>query len=104
MAMENELIVEKVQNGTELTIKLKGRLDTITAPDLDADLKDSLQGVTALVFDLALLEYVSSAGLRTLLMAQKVMNRQGSMKVIHVTEEVYEIFDITGFTDILTIE
>ena len=98
------MTIDKTQNGTELTIKLSGRLDTITAPDLEAELKTSLIGLTSLVFDLADLEYVSSAGLRTLLMAQKAMNNQGSMKVINVNEEVHEIFDITGFTDIFTIE
>lgn len=102
--MEKELIIEKIQNGTQLVIKLSGRLDTITAPDLEAELKKSLEGITDLVFDLAQLDYVSSAGLRTLLMAQKTMNRLGKMKVINANEDVYEIFDITGFTDIFTIE
>ena len=97
------MTIEKIQNGTELTIKLEGRLDTITAPILEAELKSCLVGITALVFDLAQLEYVSSAGLRTLLMAQKTMNRLGTMKVINVCEEVQEIFDITGFTDIFDI-
>lgn len=98
------MTIEKVQNGNELTIKLSGRLDTITAPNLEAELKSSLEGVGSLIFDLAELEYVSSAGLRTLLMAQKTMNRLGSMKIVNVCEEVKEIFDITGFTDIFTIE
>ena len=98
------MTIDKTLNGTELTIKLSGRLDTITAPDLEAELKTSLIGLSALVFDLADLEYVSSAGLRTLLMAQKAMNNQGSMKVINVNQEVYEIFDITGFTDIFNLE
>ena len=98
------MTIDKTQNGTELTIKLCGRLDTITAPILEAELKSCLVGITALTFDLKQLEYVSSAGLRTLLMAQKTMNKLGSMKVTNVCEEVYEIFEITGFTDIFTIE
>ena len=98
------MTIDKIKNGNELTIKLSGRLDTITAPNLEAELKTCLEGINGLVFDLAGLEYVSSAGLRTLLMAQKTMNRLGSMKIVNVCEEVQEIFDITGFTDIFTIE
>ena len=90
------MTIEKTQNGNELTIKLSGRLDTITAPNLENELKSCLEGVSSLVFDLAGLEYVSSAGLRTLLMAQKTMNRLGAMKIVNVCEEVQEIFDITG--------
>ena len=97
------MTIEKTQNGNELTIKLSGRLDTITAPNLENELKSCLEGVSSLVFDLAGLEYVSSAGLRTLLMAQKTMNRLGAMKIVNVCEEVQEIFDITGFSDIFTI-
>lgn len=97
------MTIEKTQNGNELLIKLSGRLDTITAPDLETELKSSLVGIDGLVFDLAELEYVSSAGLRTLLMAQKAMNKLGAMKIVNVCEEVQEIFDITGFTDIFTI-
>ena len=98
------MTIEKMQNGTQLTIKLIGRLDTITAPALDAELKSSLNGIDSLVFDLEQLEYVSSAGLRSLLVAQKTMGKQGEMKVIHVCEDVQEIFEITGFTEIFTIE
>ena len=97
------MTIEKTQNGNELIIKLSGRLDTITAPDLESELKSCLEGINSLVFDLAELEYVSSAGLRTLLMAQKTMNRLGAMKIVNVCEEVKEIFDITGFSDIFTI-
>ena len=86
------------------TLPITGRLDTSTAPKLEAELKTSYDGVTELVFDLANLEYISSAGLRVLLSAQKTMNKQGSMKVTNVCEEIMEIFEITGFTDILTIE
>ena len=96
--------IEKTQAGSELTIALEGRLDTTTAPQLEAELKSSLDGVTALTFDFANLEYISSAGLRVLLSAQKIMNRQGEMKVIHVGDSILEIFEVTGFTDILTIE
>lgn len=98
------LNINKKANGSELTITLTGRLDTTTAPKLDADVKQSLGGVTNLIFDIEALEYVSSAGLRVLLSAQKIMNKQGEMKVTHVSESVMEIFEVTGFSDILTIE
>ncbi len=98
------LNIEKRANASELTIALNGRLDTTTAPELEKELKASLDGVTALVFDLEALEYISSAGLRVLLSTQKQMNRQGKMKLVHVGESVMEIFEVTGFTDILTIE
>ena len=96
--------IEKKQAGSDLTIALEGRLDTTTAPQLEAELKSSLDGVTALTFDFANLEYISSAGLRVLLSAQKTMNRQGEMKVTRVADIIMEIFEVTGFTDILTIE
>lgn len=92
------------KNGTELAIALEGRLDTMTAPELEAALKDAFEGVETLVFDLEKLDYISSAGLRVLLSAQKTMNRQGNMKVTHANEIVREIFDVTGFADILRIE
>ena len=98
------LNIEKKSNGTELTVALTGRLDTTTAPELESALKASVDGVTALVFDMEALEYISSAGLRVLLSAQKLMNRQGEMKVIHANESVTEIFEVTGFSDILNIE
>ena len=98
------MTITKTLNGTELTVALQGRLDTVTAPELEAALKDALEGVTALVIDLAELEYISSAGLRVLLSAQKIMNKQGEMKVTHVNETVMEIFEVTGFSDILTVE
>lgn len=94
----------KNNNGNALNIALKGRLDTTTAPILEAELKASLNDVKELTFDLKELEYISSAGLRVLLTAQKVMNAQGSMKICNVIPEVLEVFEITGFTDILTIE
>ena len=86
------------------TLGLVGRLDTITAPRLEEELKEILSNVTELVLDFEKLEYISSAGLRVLLSAQKVMSRQGSMKLIHVNEAVMEIFEVTGFSDILTIQ
>ena len=92
------------KNGNALTIALEGRLDTMTSPELEAALNDALIGVEELTFDFEKLEYISSAGLRVLLAAQKTMNRQGSMKVKNVNEIVMEIFDVTGFADILTIE
>ena len=98
------LNIEKKTNGTELTVTLTGRLDTTTAPELERELKENLDGVTALVIDMAALEYISSAGLRVLLSAQKIMGKQGEMKVTHVSETIMEIFEVTGFSDILTIE
>ena len=98
------LNIEKKTDGTELIIALAGRLDTVTAPELEAAIKGSLDGVTALNIDMEALEYVSSAGLRVLLSTQKIMNRQGVMKVTHVSEPIMEIFEVTGFSDILNIE
>ena len=97
------LNIEKNTNETELTVSLTGRLDTTTAPELDKILKTSLDGVTDLTLDLERLEYLSSAGLRVLLSGQKAMNKQGTMTVRHVNETIMEIFEITGFSDILTI-
>lgn len=98
------MTIEKKLIGNELTITLTGRLDTTTAPQLESELKASLEGVDNLVLDFAELDYLSSAGLRVLLAAQKTMNKQGSMVVRHVNETIAEIFDVTGFCDILTIE
>ena len=98
------MTIEKTLNGTELTINLIGRLDTTTAPQLEAELKQNISGVEKLVLNFAALEYLSSAGLRVLLAAQKVMNKQGEMVVCNVNETIAEIFDVTGFSDILTIE
>lgn len=98
------MTIKKTQEESKLTIALDGRLDTVTAPQLEGELRSSVNGVTELVFDLAGLEYVSSAGLRVLLSAQKVMNRQGEMKITNVKPEIMEIFDVTGFIDILDIE
>lgn len=98
------LNITKNRDHDALTVALEGRLDTTTAPQLETELKDSLDGVTALTLDLAEMDYISSAGLRVLLSAQKRMNGQGEMKIIHAGEAVMEIFDVTGFSDILTIE
>lgn len=98
------MTIEKNTEGNKLTLSLVGRLDTTTAPKLEAELKKNISGVEELVLDFAGLDYLSSAGLRVLLSAQKVMNRQGSMVVKNVNEIVMEIFEVTGFVDILTIE
>ena len=98
------MTIQKTRNETALTIALSGRLDTVTAPELEAVLKDALADVSELTLDFEKLDYISSAGLRVLLSAQKTMNRQGTMKVIHVNEMILEIFEVTGFSDILTIE
>ena len=98
------MTIEKNLNGTELTIAITGRLDTTTAPQLEAEFTQSITGVEKLVLDFASLEYLSSAGLRVLLAAQKVMNKQGEMIIKNVNETINEIFEVTGFIDILTIE
>ena len=89
--------------GEKLTVKLEGRLDTTTSPELESELDMNLDGIKELVFDFNGLEYLSSAGLRVLLNAQKTMNQQGEMKVTGVSDAVKEIFDVTGFSDILTV-
>lgn len=96
--------IVKTFEGTALTIALEGRLDTSTAPRLEAELKTSLNDVTDLTMDFSGLEYLSSAGLRVLLAAQKVMNRQGRMVLRNVNETIMEVFEVTGFIDILTIQ
>lgn len=98
------MTIPKDLTGTTLAIALEGRLDTTSAPQLEAELRQNLDGVTRLELDFAALEYISSAGLRVLLAAQKVMNRQGEMVIHSVNETVMEVFEITGFIDILTIE
>ena len=96
--------INQTKNGEALVIALEGRLDTMTAPELEAALQSALEGVTDLTFDFEKLEYISSAGLRVLLVAQKTMRRQGSMKVKNVNEMIMEVFDVTGFADFLVIE
>ncbi len=98
------MTMNKILNANELTMALSGRLDTTTAPQLEAELKASLTGVAFLVMEFAELEYISSAGLRVLLSAQKVMNKQGKMVVRHANETILEVFEVTGFSDILTVE
>lgn len=96
-------INKNIEDG-KLVAALEGRLDTITAPELEQDLAGSLEGIKDLVLDFTKLDYISSAGLRVLLSAQKRMNQQGTMKVIGVNATIMEIFEVTGFSDILTVE
>lgn len=96
--------ITKSKNGTELNIALEGRLDTTTAPKLEAELKQNLDGVKELTLDFAQLEYLSSAGLRVLLATQKTMNKQGAMVIRNVNDVINEVFEVTGFSDILTIK
>ena len=96
--------IVKTQENQSLTLQLEGRLDTTTAPALEQELKDSLNGITHLVLDMEQLAHLSSAGLRVILAAQKQMNKQGQMVVRHVNDTIMEVFNLTGFSDILTIE
>lgn len=98
------MTITKKQNGEALEIAIEGRLDTMTSPELEAELNKSLDGVETLVINFSKLDYISSAGLRVLLATQKVMNRQGSMTIRHVSDVIHEIFEVTGFVDILSIE
>ena len=101
---DRKMTIEKNLNGTELTVIITGRLDTTTAPQLEAEIKQNVEGIERLVLDFSALEYLSSAGLRVLLSTQKVMNKQGEMIIKNVNETINEIFEVTGFIDILTIE
>ena len=98
------MTIEKNLSGTAAALKIIGRLDTTTAPELEATIDGCIAGIQELVLDCERLEYVSSAGLRVILKTQKLMNAQGKMKLIRVNETIMEVFDITGFADILTIE
>ena len=98
------MTVNKNLNGSKLVAAVEGKVDTVTAPDLEKALKESIAGVTELVLDFSKLDYISSAGLRVLLSMQKIMNKQGTMTVKNVNETINEIFEVTGFSDILTIE
>ena len=98
------MTINKTLDGKTLNVALEGRLDTVTAPELEASLREDLEKADNLVLDFGKLEYISSAGLRVLLSAQKVMAKRGEMKLVHVNETIMEIFKVTGFTDILTIE
>ena len=95
--------IRKEKKDSALSMAIEGRIDTTTAPQLETELKTDLDGVTELRLDFGPVEYISSAGLRVLLSAQKLMNRQGKMVLTHVSESVMEIFEVTGFSDILTI-
>ena len=94
----------EASNGTELTISLEGRLDTTTAPQLEAELRNGLDGVQNLIIDMEKLVYISSAGLRVLLKAQKIMNKQGKMTVKNVSQDIKDVFEVTGFDELLDIE
>lgn len=98
------MTITKNLDGTALALALEGRLDTTTSPQLEAEVKNSLTGVTELTLDFTALEYISSAGLRVVLSAQKAMNKQGRMAVRGVNEYVMEVLEVTDFADILTIE
>jgi anti-sigma B factor antagonist len=98
------MTINKSQKDNTLCINLEGRLDTMTAPELEAELNQSLGSVNELIFDFSKLDYISSAGLRVLLSAHKTMRTKGGMKVVNVNEIVKEVFDVTGFADILDIE
>lgn len=98
------MTITSKKNGNALEIALEGRLDTMTAPELEAELNRALPDADSLIFDFGKLDYISSAGLRILLSAQKKMSEKGGMKVTNVNEIVMEVFDVTGFADILTIE
>ena len=96
--------IEKNRQGNELQVALEGRLDTVSAPDLDAVVKNELLGVDTFILDLKKLQYTSSAGLRVILIAQKTMNKQGKLILKNVSEAVMEVFEMTGLSDLLTIE
>ena len=98
------MLINKEAKGNELVISLDGRLDTVTAPQLEEELKNNIDNLTSLIIDMEKLVYVSSAGLRVLLKAQKIMNKQGSMKIRNVSQEIKDIFEVTGFDEILNIE
>lgn len=98
------MTINKKIDGTKLYVEVVGRVDTITVSEVESSMKGSLDGITELVLDFKGLDYISSAGLRWMLSMQKTMNKQGSMKVINVNDVVNEIFEVTGFSEILTIE
>jgi anti-sigma B factor antagonist len=98
------MTIDRNVDGSKTQLKISGRLDTSTAPELEATINSCLAGVEELVMDFEGLEYVSSAGLRVILKTQKIMNNQGNMKIINVNDTIMEVFDITGFADVLTIE
>ena len=103
MKGRSTMTVNKNLKADALSVTVEGRIDTTTAPELEKEIKDSLDGVKSLVLDFEKVEYISSAGLRVLLSTQKIMNKQGEMKLINVNSDIMEIFEVTGFSDILTI-
>ncbi|MCR5151378.1 MAG: STAS domain-containing protein [Clostridiales bacterium] len=98
------MTVNTIKNAGAITIEISGRIDTTTAPQLEKEVNDNIAGVSELIFDFKDVAYISSAGLRVLLTAQKVMNQQGKMKIVNVSKDIMEIFDITGFADIMDIQ
>ncbi|MBP0954377.1 MAG: STAS domain-containing protein [Oscillospiraceae bacterium] len=96
--------VNKIKDAGKLTAVIEGRVDTTTAPELEKSLKEDMDGCTELILDFKAVEYISSAGLRVLLSAQKIMSKQGEMTLINVNSDIMEIFEVTGFSDILTIK
>ena len=98
------MTVTTKQEGTRLTVAVEGKLGTTSAPELEKAVKNHISGVEELVFDFEKLEYMASAGLRVLLAAAKVMKKQGTMKIIHVTEPVMDVFTFTGMADVMDIE
>ena len=98
------MTITKTTEGNALTVMLEGRLDTVTTPELEKELMGALDDIQELTFDFEKLSYISSAGLRVLLSSQKIMNTKGTMKVVHINENIMDIFEATGFTDVLTIE
>lgn len=98
------MTINKTKNGTTLNVAVEGRIDTATAPEFESEVKAELGGITELVLDFSKLNYISSAGLRVLLSLQKTMNKQGSMELTGVNETVNDIFEVTGFSEILTIK
>lgn len=98
------MTIQKTIEGSTMTLGIEGRLETTTAPSLEEVIRNELEGITDLTFDFSQLEYISSAGLRVILAAQKIMNNQGSMKVTGANDIVMEVFELTGFADIITIE
>ena len=102
--MANNLEIKKTVDGNKLQIDAIGRIDSVTAPEFESEIKSSIENITALVLNFEKLDYISSAGLRVLLSSQNIMDKKGTMTIINVSEEVMEIFEVTGFSDILTIE
>lgn len=98
------MTIHKNREGNKMTVALEGRLDTTTSPQLEGEIRGCLDGITELDFDFQNLAYISSAGLRILLSTQKVMNKQGNMTIRNVNDDIMDVFDLTGFVDILNIE